>query len=618
MDQPVDLTREIVDLTRDTGEDRDSTPADKFIDLTLVANRDDWVHEPPRTPAGKSYVAVRERLEAQVSQPSKDSHPCTCMFGRSSMKPGVCVELICGMFLRIEKVVHGGYETFLSGRWLFRSKYAEQVLGFLPRVEGELVWLKQKDILATVAKVKRIVEIKFTNNRLDKWEDHSDLVCRLALRVHEHQSSASVGERASVEYLTAAEADPMYSRTSRELRDKWRGKGETILFGAHELPPKLAKPAKRARAPTRPASDISVIDLDEVTVIDLETGTADPEEDSTSPVFNLVDPRNRAYTLGDAFCGAGGVSCGARMAGLKIRWAVDVNPNAIKTYHMNFGGDTTIIEQSSFDQFMSNNEKELRVDIAHASPPCQPFSPAHTINNQERDEKNSACVFVSLDIVKKAKPRILTIEETAGLLERHSRMFNRIIQDFIEIGYSVLWGIVECMNHGVPQTRKRLIVIAAGPGEKLPSFLPETHGPGLRPYKTIADTIDSIPGNAPDHDWWTLLEQQYDRGYKEPYDKHGPAKTLTCSGGERNYHPSGKRRFSEREAACLQTFPLDFRFSSHCIRQQIGNAVPPLLSKSLFEHIAHSLRETDEEELKLPPEPAEPVLMELDEWGCIM
>ena len=81
-----------------------------------------------------------------------------------------------------------------------------------------------------------------------------------------------------------------------------------------------------------------------------------------------------------------------------------------------------------------------------------------------------------------------------------------------------------------------------------------------------------------------------------PFDGETQAKTMTCSGGVNNYHPSGKRDYTIREYASLQTFPLEHRFAQltkTIQKKQIGNAVPPVFAKSLFEHLIRSLKKTD-------------------------
>ena len=139
------------------------------------------------------------------------------------------------------------------------------------------------------------------------------------------------------------------------------------------------------------------------------------------------------------------------------------------------------------------------------------------------------------------------------------------------------------------------------PGETLPELPPPTHalpGAGLAPLKTISDAIDNIPLDAEDHDVEKGLRSFESLGYRTPYNKHQPARTITCSGGDQNYHPSGRRGFTAREFACLQTFPLDFQFSEKKVRKQIGNAVPPKFAEAVFREVCRSLRETDEREMR--------------------
>lgn len=89
---------------------------------------------------------------------------------------------------------------------------------------------------------------------------------------------------------------------------------------------------------------------------------------------------------------------------------------------------------------------------------------------------------------------------------------------------------------------------------------------------------------------------------KPPFDPHTLAKTITCGGGQGNYHPSGLRQYTPREFAALQTFPSRYRFGrteegkefyTTELREQIGNAVPPLVAKAVLGSVAKSLRESD-------------------------
>lgn len=455
---PIDLTSTYIDLTQNDRSPSPIASAQTSIEIDLeTRNPSEWVPEPQRIPCGKAYNDVERRLEEAVCRPRITRHVSVEHPNKSYMKAGVCVELRSGMFLQITHTIARDSGLLLRGRWLFRSILAKEVLGFLPQTEGELVWLKAKRQFTTLAQVRAIRNIRFTNRRPRNWVNHEDLVCRLSLRIYEHSSSATIGERACVEYLTSDEADPRYSLSANRLRDEWRGKKHNIPFGTHELPAGHKAVKFGLEGKDKP----QVIDL-EAEIIDLDDDIEIIDLEELNPVIDLCEPRYRTYTFGDAFCGAGGVSCGARLAGLKVQWGFDHDKHAIETYRLNFGQDAEFIYEAPFDEFMKNNADDIRVDICHASPPCQPFSPAHTIDSQTRDERNSACLFAPMNILMHVKPRILTMEETAGLLERHGPMFNRVAQDMIECGYSVRWGLVRCFDHGVPQERKRLIIVAAG------------------------------------------------------------------------------------------------------------------------------------------------------------
>lgn len=148
---------------------------------------------------------------------------------------------------------------------------------------------------------------------------------------------------------------------------------------------------------------------------------------------------------------------------------------------------------------------------------------------------------------------------------------------------------------------ERVGLTCRSPGEKLPALPQPTHGlPGsnLREFATIGKAISDIPRGTPDHDVDGARARARAKGRKAPFDANQQARTITCSGGESNYHPSGRRNYTNRELACLQTFPLSFQFGRHDVKRQIGNAVPPLLAKAVYDEIIKSLQETDEAELR--------------------
>ncbi|KAI9846050.1 MAG: hypothetical protein M1838_001412 [Thelocarpon superellum] len=336
----------------------------------------------------------------------------------------------------------------------------------------------------------------------------------------------------------------------------------------------------------RPSSSCSISRLHPFGDIAPGDATAHPSKTSTA------QRQRPQYRFGDSFCGAGGVSRGAVMAGLRLKWGFDMDAAAIASYHSNFD---SVAYRAEVADFVKLTLEDKWVDILHLSSPCQTFSPAHTVDGKD-DDHNSATLFSIDSLLKSAQPRIVTLENTSGLQERHAAWANSVVQQFTILGFSVRWKILDCSHYGVPQTRRRLFLFASCPGEKLPSFPKPTHGgdfensgaPELAPLASIHDAISNIPVGCSHHD----VELATPRNYP-PYDaRFRHARCLTTGGGG-NYHPSGKRDLTHRELACLQTFPLEHRFGRSGVKKQIGNAVPPVVAKAMLEVIRDALWKAD-------------------------
>ncbi|KAL1970243.1 hypothetical protein VTN77DRAFT_5403 [Rasamsonia byssochlamydoides] len=544
---------EVIDLTSDTESEFEFDPGDYLTDEGIEELLRSWNDEQPVFAA-----APPSRREVSFT-----------FFNGTLLEPGMSVELWGGRFFRITQVVEDHQGVFLRGK---HFATVESLGNQFPKWEKELCWivratpdgveLPEEDV--PVTGVKTIRKIHLTNRRHEtkgtQTQHSRAYFCRL--------KRLSVSDTdVVIRYLTPEEADEGFQVPSSLLRLSWRG--ETRPFGS------VDKPRETPRE-----------------VFDVETGRFLP------PSIDLTDENSRQYTFGDSFCGAGGVSCGARNAGLHVKWGFDHSLAPASTFAINF--PNALCELADFSQFLTMSSKDMRVDVCHSSPPCQTWSSAHTIESAN-DDNNSALIFSAFNLIGKIKPRIHTMEETVGLIERHKEEFNCVVRDIIELGYSIHCKVVNCCDYGVPQKRKRLILIAAGPGEQLPPFPKPTHGPpgsGLLQYATIASTISNIPSNAQGHDVQRALDRGFRHGHKAPFDPNTWAKTITCSGGEGNYHPSGKRNYTAREYACLQTFPLDYKFYTRGMVKQIGNAVPPALSQAIYRAVVKSLRETDEAELR--------------------
>ncbi|KAL1955818.1 hypothetical protein VTO42DRAFT_8057 [Malbranchea cinnamomea] len=484
------------------------------------------------------------------------------------------VELHDGTFLRIQQVLQDEKgEIFLVGR---RFERLETMDSLVPRRINELCWIinlypgdddsKYDEIALSEVKGMRI--IRLTNYLYPAMSVQSQpgnngairregmLYCRLKY-IRIWGETAGKKQRIIEEalmFLSPEEADPGFKVGSDEIRHQWRG--ATRLGGSY---------IEHQRGQS------SFIDL---------SGNSQPPASRRRTL--------QMYTFGDGFCGAGGVSRGAEQAGLKIQWGFDYCHKAMETYRMNFPTATGWTCEVS--DFLTNDPDEIRVDILHFSPPCKTFSPAKTVA-AATDDANEACIFSTRELLDRVKPRIATMEETPGLQERHKEFLNATIHNFVDLGYSLRWKVLDCQDYGVPQRRKRLVIIGSGPGEILPTFPPATHGPpesGLLPYRTIFDAISGLASNAPNHEIDRCI---YDVP-KPPFNPHTFAKTVTCNGGE-NYHPSGTRTYTHREAACLQTFPLEHRFCGVGVLKQIGNAVPPMLAKAIFRQVVKQLERTD-------------------------
>jgi len=126
----------------------------------------------------------------------------------------------------------------------------------------------------------------------------------------------------------------------------------------------------------------------------------------------------------------------------------------------------------------------------------------------------------------------------------------------------------------------------------LPEFPTATHGPGLAPFVTIARALDGITAQSTENDPQSVMQRN-----KPSYSPHTLKKScITCDGGN-DCHFSGTRDYTVRELACLQGFPVDFKFvkqqSNTDKKRQIGNAVPPVVAKIFLTAVRKALEAED-------------------------
>ena len=171
------------------------------------------------------------------------------------------------------------------------------------------------------------------------------------------------------------------------------------------------------------------------------------------------------------------------MAGLRILWGFDFWKQACETWRTNFPYAKCYNKPAhKFVELAKRSEAQgypdlMKVDILHLSPPCQFFSPAHTVNGVD-DEMNTASLFAVQSVIEVSRARVVTLEQTFGIAcPRFRFYFNALIQMFTAHDFSIRWAIVplaqwvrgpslfleqQLTSHqGLPQRRNRLIIIAS-------------------------------------------------------------------------------------------------------------------------------------------------------------
>ncbi len=333
---------------------------------------------------------------------------------------------------------------------------------------------------------------------------------------------------------------------------------------------------------------------------------------------------SRRLTAVDLFAGAGGATQGLRDAGFDVLDAVENDVSAVASYEANHGPKPSLgedIRNVNADAIAKRDElSEGRLDVLNACPPCQGWSTLGTLG--ESDPRNELVGHL-WRFVRALKPRAFVVENVPGI--RSDVRMSRLVRQCRGAGYGVRKYLVDAISLGVPQRRRRLIVV--GIDGRLSSTFPreiETLAPvKLRNMKpTVGEVIDragpldqgvdtvhrarfsskevvrrlaSVPtgGTRFDMPRELWLECHTRLGSKSATAAYGrmrpdsPAPTLTtrCTTPAcgRFGHPTENRGISLREAALLQTFPLSYTFKGTYgeIESQVGNAMPPRMAEGV-------------------------------------
>lgn len=338
----------------------------------------------------------------------------------------------------------------------------------------------------------------------------------------------------------------------------------------------------------------------------------------------------------DLFCGVGGLSHGLKQGGLNIIAGFDIDKTCEYAYTHNNGAQffDTDISKVTKEQVLSLFG-DSKIKVLAGCAPCQPFS-SYAFKNKKKDPNKYDLLYQFGRLVEEVQPDIVTMENVPQIA---SFSLKNVLQDFVDLlenhHYHCSVKVVYCPDYGIPQTRKRLVLLASKFGDI--KLISPTHSKDN--YVTVKDVIGDLPpleaGETSDTDplhrakslsplnMQRIMHTPYGGSWKDwpkelmlechksengssfgsvygrmRWEKPAPTMTTQCTGlgNGRFGHPEQNRAITAREAALIQTFPQEYKFfadEDHVsivkASRYIGNAVPPqlgfVIAQSIIRHI---------------------------------
>lgn len=321
------------------------------------------------------------------------------------------------------------------------------------------------------------------------------------------------------------------------------------------------------------------------------------------------------------FSGAGGLDLGFKKAGFNIIWANEFDPSVYPTFERNF--PKVELDKRSIVDIDPNEVPDC--DGIIGGPPCQSWSAAGS-GRGIKDHRGR--LFINyVEIIKEKKPKFFLAENVPGLVnKRNLDSMNNIFTPLTEIGYNVSFVLLDAHNYGVPQNRKRVIIVGY-PEIYSKFFLPPS--PDKKKF-TLKDAIAGLENSAvpstkkgysnpkvkvDNHEYMKgrnfsshYMSRNRVRGWDEP------SYTIQASGRHAPCHPQAPymvktdqkdvfkfkegskrlyRRLTVRECANIQTFPKNFFFEYKLLNngyKMVGNAVPVVFAKRLAMQVKHDIK----------------------------
>ncbi|MBE0538415.1 MAG: DNA cytosine methyltransferase [Ignavibacterium sp.] len=330
----------------------------------------------------------------------------------------------------------------------------------------------------------------------------------------------------------------------------------------------------------------------------------------------------------DVFSGIGGLTAGLKKAGFKIRTAIELDPNAVNTYKLNHRQTKVInkdIRKVSISSLMKNLGAES-LSLLAGCPPCQGFSSVRRLNKKQtiRDDRNQL-ILEYLRLVKGLKPLTIMMENVPGI--KNYYLFDLLLKELRNLKYNVDYRIVNVKDYGVPQSRRRMVLVGSRLGKievaketnekitvrdilgKLNLKNDPLHDTTEKRSPFISEMISKIPkdgGSRKDLPLEYILEchKKKNVGFNDIYGRlRWDDYSTTITGGclspskGRFLHPEENRVITAREAALLQSFDIEYKFPEGISKTQlstmIGNALPPkfsyIQSKNIMKHLKEHL-----------------------------
>ena len=368
----------------------------------------------------------------------------------------------------------------------------------------------------------------------------------------------------------------------------------------------------------------------------------------------MIDGKTISISL---FSGAGGLDIGMEQAGFHTVSVIEKDRDATKTLalnrpHLNKSAVPREIEKVSSQDLLLEGSEVLglgriirpgEVDLVTGGPPCQPFSTAGKRGSVVDPRGSLFMDFIR--VVREVQPRFFVMENVRGLLSaaiRHRPINQRgenflplepdemqgaalkvVLAEMNELGYKVVYNLLDAADYGVPQNRERIIFLGSRDGESI-TFPFATHSKDakiLPQWLTLRDALKDLVDLKPEFTPYSenrlkylrlLKEGQHWKYLPEDLKKEAMGGAYMSGGGKVGFyrrlswgkpsptvttcphqkatdmcHPEELRPLSVRECAKIQTFPDDWIFCGSVTSKykQIGNAVPVLLANKIGNYL---------------------------------